>query len=46
MDEFTLAKKIGKVFVENGCISIVEELGCSEHENKPVVEDGYCDDDN
>ena len=45
IDEFALAQNIGKVFVENGSISIIEDLVCSEHENKPVVEGGHCDND-
>ena len=45
IDEFVLAQKIGKVFVENGSINIIEDLVCSEHENKPTAEEGNCDND-
>ena len=45
-DVFDLAKKIGKVFVKDGSISIVEDPPCSEDENKQEVEDGSCNDDN
>ncbi len=45
-DDFDLARKIGKVFVKDGSISLVEDPPCSEDENKPVAEDGSCDDDN